>query len=66
MPEDVILPIILKLPLEYIDPVNISVSAFAESKVIPVPPTRVVEPLTTKELEITVDPVILKELLPVL
>ena len=51
--------LILKLPVETIDPlvniepVNVKVSALAENNVVPVDPTKLVEPLTVKDPDTT-------------
>ena len=62
--EPVIPPLILKLPVDiiepevYKEPVNTKVSAFDVNNVLPVVPIIFVDPLTVNEPEITVDPVI--------
>jgi hypothetical protein len=50
-------PVNIVEPLEYIDPVNINVSTFADSTV-PVTPYKFVEPVTVNDPLINVDPLI--------
>ena len=56
---ELVMLLILKLPVDTIDPlvkiepVNVKVSALAENNVVPVDPTKLVEPLTVREPDIT-------------